>query len=71
MESPTKFSQLLENIGGWPVLLGNTWNETQFDWQDKIYSMMDVNFILAFPVTLDFIIADEENSTKSILTVSY
>ena len=70
METMDKFFHLLKNIGGWPILLGNNWDETNFDWREKIYKMLDANFILSFPVNLKFVLPDMTNPKKSILKVS-
>ena len=29
---------MLQQMGGWPVLEGEDWNETQFSWIDTVYT---------------------------------
>ena len=29
---------MLKQMGGWPVLEGNTWDETKFNWIDTVYT---------------------------------
>lgn len=28
---------LLQKLGGWPILEGSNWNETEFEWKDITY----------------------------------
>ena len=54
--------------GGWPVLEGDSWNETDFDWKQSIYKFKKLgygsDYFFFFGVTIDYF-----NSTKRILTV--
>ncbi|XP_031781394.1 neprilysin-2 [Nasonia vitripennis] len=54
--------KILENIGGWPLLNGDDWDENDFDWIDTVYKIHNEKFPVFFPtisVTLD-----KDNSTK-------
>ena len=59
--------EILHNIG-WPILL-NGWNESDFSWTKMIYKISDFKITTFFPVTVN-VKFDDEDSTKSILSVS-
>lgn len=59
----------LQELGGWPVLQGNSWNERDFDWKKTTYQLRHLGFsddhFISFAIDLD-----DKNSTKRVLKVS-
>lgn len=59
----------LHDLGGWPVLQGNSWNERDFDWKKTTYQLRHLGFsddhFISFGIDLD-----DKNSTKRVLKVS-
>lgn len=62
------FKQIISNIGGWPAVEGESWNETAWDWIDAIHMMRQIglttNYLLSTSVG-----AHLKNSTKRSLRV--
>lgn len=54
---------ILKNIGGWPVLLGEDWNESKFDWKKTVNQINDQKFPLFFPIGIS-VALDEKNFTR-------
>lgn len=48
------FHTILQKIGGWPAVEGETWNETAFDWIESVRQMRQIglttNYLLATTV---------------------
>lgn len=65
----TKIKQILKDLGGWPVLEGDAWDEASFSWKDNTYKFKDygysVDYFIDFSVTIDV-----KNSTARIIDVS-
>src|SRR5699024_1380281 len=64
-----KFTGIIKNTGGWPVVEGNEWNEENFDWISTSYKFMKIGLtpymILNFQMQPDI-----TNSTRNVLFVS-
>lgn len=62
------FKQIISNIGGWPVVDGDFWNETAWDWIDAIGKMKQIglttNYLLSTSVG-----AHLKNSSRRSLRV--
>lgn len=60
--------KILKDLGGWPVLEGNNWDSSQFDWITATLKMKDMGLsfkqIIAFEVD-----TDNKNSSRKILAV--
>lgn len=45
------FKQIIADIGGWPAVEGESWNETDYDWIDSAHQMRQIglttNYLLA------------------------
>lgn len=61
--------EILQTLGGWPVLEGEKWKEGDFDWRQSVYKFRkvgySVDYFIDFSVGIDF-----KNSTKRIIDVS-
>lgn len=62
----TKIKQILKDLGGWPVLEGDAWDEASFSWKDNTYKFKDygysVDYFIDFSVTIDV-----KNSTARVI----
>ncbi|XP_018319545.1 neprilysin-2 isoform X2 [Agrilus planipennis] len=57
---------IFKEIGGWPVLEGDNWNEEQFDWKELVYKFRKTGYSIDY--FIDFSIGiDLKNSTKRII----
>ena len=50
-------TSVLQKMGGWPLLEGNSWDQDGFKWYDLVYRFRDVGFsvdyLVDFSVTTD------------------
>ncbi|RXG68310.1 Neprilysin-21 [Armadillidium vulgare] len=48
---------IIKILGGWPVVEGEDWNESQFDWVELVYKMRKFGYpevnLLSFGITTD------------------
>ncbi|XP_063988790.1 neprilysin-2 isoform X2 [Diachasmimorpha longicaudata] len=57
---------ILQKLGGWPVLDGDQWNEEGFDWIQSVYKFKDLGYSVDY--FLDFSVGvDLKNSTKRVI----
>ncbi|XP_045509587.1 neprilysin-2 [Colias croceus] len=57
---------MLRNLGGWPVLDGDNWDERSFSWTDAVYKFRHAGYSVDY--FLDFSISvDVKNSTNRII----
>ncbi|CAH2218333.1 jg3595, partial [Pararge aegeria aegeria] len=57
---------MIERLGGWPVLLGDTWDDSTFTWDESVYKFRSAGYSVDY--FLDFSISvDVKNSTKRII----
>jgi len=61
--------ELFKSLGGWPVIEGEEWDDTEFTWMECMYNLrmvgVSVNYFFSFNVDVDLI-----NSTRRIIEVS-
>ena len=36
--------EILKEFGGWPVVVGDNWNESNFEWAEMIYKFRRVGY---------------------------
>lgn len=58
--------ELLNSVGGWPVIDGSEWNETAFDWQKTIALFRKHGVYMNFLMDLS-VVKDLKNSSRYIL----
>lgn len=59
---------MMERLGGWPVLQGSSWDEASFSWEESVYRFRKAGYSVDY--FLDFSISvDVKNSTKRIIDV--
>lgn len=60
---------MLKNLGGWPVLEGEEWNEADFTWKDSVYKFKTAGYSVDY--FIDFSIStDLKNTTTRAIDVS-
>lgn len=68
--SENDFRDILQKLGGWPVLEGNGWNESNFDWKKtdlKLRKMgYNLNSFITFYVDLDW-----KNTSRRVIYVRF
>lgn len=64
-----KMREIFRQIGGWPTLEGDNWNEERFDWIKCIGKLAElgVNFDVFFKITVD---RDKGDGPRYVLGVS-
>lgn len=60
--------EVLENFGGWPVVIGDAWDDTDFVWYEMIYKFRQVGYSIDYFVDFS-VTADLKNSTTRIIDV--
>ena len=66
--SDAEFKNILEKLGGWPVLLGDSWNEKTFEWSD-ISQFTKMGYSAKYFIAMS-IETDSRNNSKRIISVS-
>lgn len=66
--SPLK--SFFTQLGNWPVVEGDNWDETSWTWQDIIEKATQEGLLINFPFSLSTFTETLKNSTKTILRVS-
>lgn len=61
--------QLLNQLGGWPLLDGEEWNGSRWSWTDTVARMKLLGVGLDFIVEIS-VLPDFQNSSKRIVYVS-
>jgi hypothetical protein len=60
--------EILEALGGWPVLMGTNWKEEKFDWLQTLIEFRKLGFshdiLMDLSVTPDF-----RNNTQHVIDV--
>lgn len=69
MRGLSYMKKIINDTGGWPLLMEKSWNENNFDWKKLIYSFKKIGLgsVDFFSVYVD---VDSFNSSKRVLTVS-
>ena len=61
--------EAMDSLGGWPVVVGDNWDNTTFDWIDVTERIRKLGFRADMFVQFK-VIADVLNNTKKVLFVS-
>lgn len=59
---------MVEELGGWPVVVGSDWNERDFDWKKVTYQLRHMALSDSKIISV-YIGLDDYNSTKRVLKV--
>lgn len=67
----TPLIKLLEEIGGWPVVQGDLWNENDQSWEDVVYEARKRGLLVNFPFEITTIRFNSTNTThfREVLAV--
>ncbi|KAJ8683696.1 hypothetical protein QAD02_019488 [Eretmocerus hayati] len=66
--SDKDFKDILKKLGGWPVLHGSSWDDSDFDWKKTIYKLRKLGYSSDIFVGLD-IGVDMKDNSKRIITL--
>lgn len=65
----TTIKDILNELGGWPVLEGERWYEGDFDWRKSVYKFREIGYSVDY--FFDFSVGiDLKNTTKRVIDVS-
>lgn len=60
--------EILNQLGGWPAVVGDKWNQDEFVWYEKAYQFRrlgySTDYLFSFSVT-----SDQKNSTRRVIDV--
>uniref|UniRef100_T1IPL6 Peptidase M13 N-terminal domain-containing protein n=1 Tax=Strigamia maritima TaxID=126957 RepID=T1IPL6_STRMM len=57
---------LINSVGGWPAVLGNSWNEENFNWVSTLYSFREVGITIDYLFDLS-VSKDLKNTTYRLI----
>ncbi|XP_050444049.1 neprilysin-2-like [Adelges cooleyi] len=60
--------EMLEKIGGWPVLCGDRWDESSFRWTDTVYKFRDLGLSVDFMIDLS-VKVNHKNTAAHIIEI--
>ena len=60
----------MASLGGWPVLEGDTWDESKFDWKATNYKLIEMGLYGDFLFTFGLFI-DITNTSRHSIAVSF
>lgn len=60
--------EILDGFGGWPVVVGDEWDDSEFVWYEMIYNFRKVGYSIDYFVDFS-IVADLKNSTWRTIDV--
>ena len=67
--SEKQLLEILKKLGGWPVIVGNAYDEEKFDWVEAMYMLRENGFkfssIVGFGIEPDL-----KNNSKNLISVS-
>lgn len=62
---------ILNELGGWPVISGESWNDSTFEWESLIYKLRRIGYQNSIHSFVTFTTeVDEKNNTKYVVKVS-
>ena len=54
---------ILKEFGGWPVVVGDSWEESSFEWTEVIYKFRRVGYSIDYFV--DFSVTTDQKNTSA------
>ncbi|KAL1452805.1 hypothetical protein WDU94_007000 [Cyamophila willieti] len=58
--------KMLQDLGGWPVLEGENWNEETFSWKDSVYKFHEHGYSVDYFIDFSIVI-NVKNNTERII----
>lgn len=65
------FKQIISNIGGWPAVEGDLWNETAWDWIDAIGKMKQIGLTTNYLISTSVGAHLKNSSRRSLRVIIY
>ena len=62
--------EILHEFGGWPVVVGDVWDENNFVWYEMIYKFRRLGYSIDWLIYLT-VTSDMKNSTARIIEVTF
>lgn len=59
----------MDKLGGWPVLEGDSWDESSFDWKKSIYKFRKMGYSIDFFINFE-VGVDMKNNKRRVINVS-
>ena len=59
---------ILKEFGGWPVVVGDSWDESRFEWTEVIYKFRRVGYSIDYFVDFS-VTTDQKNTTARVIDV--
>ncbi|XP_058790753.1 neprilysin-2-like [Phymastichus coffea] len=69
--STNEVLDILKKLGDWPVLVGQSWNASDFDWKKLIYQMREIGYTEAMKcfIEIGIKISEENNNRRYVITL--
>ncbi|XP_058790751.1 neprilysin-2-like [Phymastichus coffea] len=69
--STNEVLDILKKLGDWPVLVGQSWNASDFDWKKLIYQMREIGYTEAMNcfIEIGIEISEENNNRRYVITL--
>jgi hypothetical protein len=65
----TPLLNILRDLGGWPVLDGDAWDDSKFDWRQSVFNFRAMGYSVDY--FMDFSVSvDAKNSSYRSISVS-
>lgn len=69
-KSTTILSDILKKLGDWPVLVGDSWDDSTFDWKTLTYKLRRLGYADSMNSLISFgMEVDEKNTFRYVITV--
>lgn len=62
---------LIDELGGWPVVEGDSWNESASSWEDVVVNANRKGLFIQFPTAFSTTHHSSNNSSETVLQVIY
>ena len=59
---------ILKEFGGWPVVVGDSWEESSFEWTEVIYKFRRVGYSIDYFVDFS-VTTDQKNTSARVIDV--
>lgn len=63
-------NDILKEVGGWPVLLGDDWKESEFDWVRTVRTLENIGLSASDSLLEVGMSVDYRNNTRYVVSVS-
>ena len=60
---------IIQKIGGWPIIEGEKWNESDFDWIESIRQMREIGLTMAYLFDIGVVPNFKNSSLNSLMVI--